>query len=126
MNFSRIVVASFTLLLPLAGVAQSSMQPASLSSGDARRLVMTAHSATQYMQLAKYFHQQELGYRTKAADEKIEWDRRALVNASTYQKFPRPVDSARNLYDYYSQCANSAALKASLYDHLGSGETINQ
>jgi hypothetical protein len=62
-------------------------------------------------------------YRAKAADEKIERDRRAQVNAGRYQKYPRPVDSAQYLYESYVSSADSAALQAQHYDQLAAGQT---
>jgi hypothetical protein len=81
-----------------------------------------AHSVAEYKELAGYFHQQEAEYRAKAADEKVELDRRAQVNAGLYQKYPRPVDSARSLYESYLTSANSDALEAQHYDQLAAGE----
>jgi len=122
MNRRLIVVAAFSLALPFAGIAQSTVQPASLtvpmSSGEARSLIKNAHSAEQYRQLAAYFHQQETKYRAEAASEMIERDRRVQVNRGMAQKYPRPVDSAEHLYESYVTRADSAELQAEHYDQL--------
>jgi hypothetical protein len=125
---SRIlIVAALSLTFPLAGMAQSTTQTASLSTPltaqGALSLMKSAHSNEQYMQLAGYFRQRETDYRAKAAAEKSERDRRAQVNAALYQKYPRPVDSAEYLYESYVSTADDAALKARHYDQLAAGQS---
>jgi hypothetical protein len=127
MKYALTVASTLLFLMaPVAGMGQSTVQTASLNSPltpqEARSLVKSAHSTMEYQQLAGYFHQQESLYRAKAADEKVELDRRAQVNAGLYQKYPRPVDSAQNLYDSYVNSANGAAVQARHYDALATGE----
>jgi hypothetical protein len=127
MNRTLIFVAALSLTFPLAEMAQSTVESASLTSPitahDAHSLMRSAHTSAQYKQLAGYFHQQEAVYRAKAADEKIERDRRAQVTAGLYQKYPRPIDSAQALYDSYVSNADNAALQARHYDQLAAGQT---
>jgi len=122
-----LVVAALSLTFPLAGMAQSTTQTASLSTPiaprEAHSLLLSAHSGAQYQQLAGYFHQQEAKYRAEAAAEKIERDRRAQVNAGLTQKYPRPVDSAQYLYESYLSQADSAALQAQHFDQLAAAQT---
>ena len=121
MNRAVIVIATLALTFPLAGMAQPTPQTAAgmqISVQDAHRLMKTAHTSTDYSQLATYFHQREAEYRAKAGAEKVERDRRAQVNAGLYQKYPRPVDSAQYLYESYLGEANSAAIQAQHYDQL--------
>jgi hypothetical protein len=127
MNRTLIVVTLFSLTSSLAGTAQTTMQTAGvtapMSSHDVQNLIRSAHSVAQYKELAQYFHQREADYRAEAAAAKIERDRRAEVNAGLYQKYPRPVDSAQNLYESYVADANTAALQARRYDQLAAGQT---
>jgi hypothetical protein len=127
MNRTLIVVATLSLIFPLAGMAQSTMQNASVSTPstprELRSLIASAHTSAQYKQLATYFHQRESDDRAKAAAEKIERDRRAQVNAGLYQKYPRPVDSAQYLYEEYLSEADHAELQARHYDQLAAGQT---
>jgi hypothetical protein len=108
-------------------MAQSSAQNASatapLSAQELHSLIKSANSSAEYKQLASYFHQQEMDYRAKAAAEKIELDRRSQVNAALYQKYPRPADSARYLYESYLSDANGAALQAQHYEQLAGGQS---
>jgi hypothetical protein len=127
MNRTRFVVATLSLMLPLAVAAQSNIQTANMSAPmtghEVQSLIRTANSSAQYKQIADYYHQQEAMYRAKAAEEKAERDRRAQVNAALMQKYPRPVDSAQYLYESYSSDANSAAVQAQHYYQLAGVQT---
>jgi hypothetical protein len=127
MNRIVICLSVMALTFPIAAVAQSTTQTASLTAPltarDAQSLMKSASSSGQYKQLASYFRQREATFRAKAADEKTERDRRAQVNAALYQKYPRPVDSAQYLYDSYVSSADSAALQAQHFDQLAAGQT---
>lgn len=125
MNRTILTAVLLSLSLPLAGMAQSTQNAsatAPLSAQELHSLIRSANSSAQYKQLASYFHQQETGYRAKAAAEKVELDRRSQVNAALYQKYPRPVDSARYLYESYLSDANGAALQAQHYEQLAGGQ----
>ena len=126
MNRSLVLIATLSLALPIAGMAQSTTQTASLSMPltprEVHSLMLSAHNSAQYKQIAGYFHQQEARYRAEAAAEKIERDRRAQVNAGLAQKYPRPVDSAQYLYESYVSQADSAALQAQHFDQMAAAQ----
>ena len=109
MTYTRIVITTISLLLPVGLSAQSPPQTATMSSHELHTLIKNAHSSAEYTHLAGYFRRQEAMYRTKAAEERAERDRRAHVNAALMQKYPRPVDSAQSLYERYSADADRAA-----------------
>jgi hypothetical protein len=127
MNRKLIITTALCLAFPLAGMAQSNTQTASLPSQipgqELHNLIKNAHSTEQYQQLAGYYHQQEAKYRAEAVAEKAERDRRAQVNASVYQKYPRPVDSAQYLYESYTASADQAGLQAQHYEQLAAGQS---
>ena len=122
MNRTMIAAAILSLAFPLAGLAQSPVQNASLSAPisahDVHNLIKSANSKAQYQRLATYFHQQEARYRAEAVAEKAERDRRAEINQGMMQKYPRPVDSAQNRYESYVSQADNAALQARHYEQL--------
>ena len=80
MNRSLVLAATLSLAFPFAGMAQSSMQTASLSAPmtprEVHSLMRSAHDSAQYKQIAGYFHQQEAKFRAEAAAEAVERDRR--------------------------------------------------
>ncbi len=122
MNRTMVLITALSLTIPIAGMAQPTTQTANLtaplSGRELHSLILNAHSAAQYQQLAGYFHQMETKYRAEATAEKAERDRRAQINAGLMQKYPRPVDSAQYLYESYVSQADSAALQAQHFDQL--------
>jgi len=123
MNRILIAVATLSLALPLAiqaqPTAQTVSQPTQMSRQELHSLMQSAHSSEQYKQLADYFHQQEAQYRAKAAEEKIEWDRRAQASLGGEDlKRPNPTDSARRLYESYSYDADHNGTLAQHYEQL--------
>lgn len=68
-------------------------------------LAKAAHTPEQFRALAGYYGQMEAKYLERAADEKKEWERRRQITAALAQKYPRPADAARNLYEYFSSKA---------------------
>jgi hypothetical protein len=131
MNRSLVLVATLFLALPFAGMAQTSMQTASLSAPvtprEVHSLMRSAHDSAQYKQIAGYFHQQEAKFRAEAAAEAVERDRRAPDNAALYhyQKYPRPYDTAQSLYESYLSKADSAATQAQHFDQLATAKSHN-
>lgn len=131
MNRSLVLVATLSLALSFAGMAQSSLQTASLSAPmtprEVHSLMRSAHDSAQYKQIAGYFHQQEAKFRAEAAAEAVERDRRAPDNAALYhyQKYPRPFDTAQYLYESYLSKADSAATQAQHFDQLAAAKSQN-
>ena len=84
--------------------------------------MLNAHAPEQYTALASYYGPAEANYLQKAAEEKQEWARRSQNITSVAAKYPRPVDSARNLYEYYMYKASEAGTLAAKYSHLAATE----
>jgi hypothetical protein len=131
MNRSLVLVATLFLALPFAGMAQTSMHTASLSTPmtprEVHSLMRSAHDSAHYKQIAGYFHQQESKFRAEAAAEAVERDRRTPDNAALYhyQKYPRPYDTAQSLYESYLSKADSAATQAQHFDQLAAANSQN-
>jgi hypothetical protein len=100
--------AAEILTFALAGTvsAQSIASPAKSGTqytrAQLKQLVRDAHTTTQYSALAGYYGEQKKLYAQQAAAEKQEWERRSQNIMAVAAKYPRPVDSARNLYEYYA------------------------
>jgi hypothetical protein len=103
-----------------------SAQTASSSSGNnphytreqLKQLIREAHTPSQYAALAAYYDGQRQDFQQKAAEEKVEWERRSQNIVSVAAKYPRPVDSARYLYEYYTQEASEAGSLSAKYGRL--------
>jgi hypothetical protein len=110
-----------------AGIAQdtasSSAAGAHYTLAQLKQLALTAHTQEQYTALANYYGERQNNYLQKAAEEKQEWLRRSQNIISVAAKYPRPVDSARNLYDYYMYKASEAGSIEVKYNRLASADT---
>jgi len=114
---SRVLAIEVVLLAFTAGSFHTPVYAQSAvphySSSQIRRMVRTARTAQQYGTLADYYEVQRRMYVRKAAEEMHLWADRSEMMTPLSEKWPRPVDSARNLYEYYLyKAARSAALCA--------------
>jgi hypothetical protein len=121
---TRKVSAVCVLTFALATLGSAQTTASSAGSGthytkaQLKQLVQNAHTPSQYEMLASYFGQQQKSYLAQAADEKQEWVRRSANIVSTAAKYPRPVDSAHYLYDYYTYMASESGQQAARYAQL--------
>jgi len=83
-----------------------------------KQLARDAHTPAQYSALAVYYGNQQNDYLQKAAEEKQEWIRRSQNAVSIAAKYPRPADSARYLYEYYTTRAAESGQLAAKYSQL--------
>ena len=77
-----------------------------------------AYTPEQYHALALYFDQRKSSFQDQANQEKKEWERRSQNVVGPAAKYPRPVDSARNLYEYYDYEAHQAGVFQAQYERL--------
>lgn len=113
-----------SLVFTSAGNAQGSASSpeagANYSKAQLKEFARTAHQPEQYEALANYYGERKRHYLQEAAEEKKEWDRLGLNVASAFAKYPRPVDSARNLYEYYMYEASKAGTREAQYSQMAS------
>jgi hypothetical protein len=109
-------IAAFTVSAGFAR-AQNSMN-AGMSPAQAEQMLHSARTVEQYQMLAGYFHARQLVFEEKAQAEKAEWDRRSQITAASYQKYPRPADSSRNRYEYFTYEAQQMAQQAAHFESL--------
>jgi hypothetical protein len=83
-----------------------------------KQLAREAHTPEQYGALADYYGQRQKYYLQQATEEKQEWARRSQNIVSIAAKYPRPVDSARYLYEYYAYMASETGALAAKYGQL--------
>lgn len=83
------------------------------STAQVRKLARQAHSVEQYTAVADYYAMRQRIYARKATEAMHLWADRSMMITPLSEKWPRPVDSARNLHDYYAfESSHSAALFA--------------
>jgi hypothetical protein len=92
------------------------------TKAELKQLRDEAHTPEQYRTLAVYYSQRKQSFREQADSEKKEWERRSQNVVGSAAKYPRPVDSAKYLSEYYSYEADQAGALEAQYEHLaGSG-----
>src|SRR5579863_2570665 len=97
----QIVLAVGVILAPLA-VAADPTNPPQVGKSELRRMMHDAHTSSQYRALAVYFRGQQQHFEQQAQAEKAEWIRRSANVSGPAAKYPRPVDSSRNRYEYFT------------------------
>jgi hypothetical protein len=117
-------IAACFLSLAVTTIANAQSATASADSGakytpaQVKQMESTADAPNQYRALAEYYGEQHKSYLQKAAEEKQEWERRSQNVMGVLAKYPRPVDSARNLYEYYMYKASTTGALEARYDKL--------
>jgi hypothetical protein len=81
-------------------------------------MVQEAHTEEQYKELASYFRSRQQAYEQQAQVEKLEWEHRSENVTSVAAKYPRPVDSSRNRYEYFTYEAGQMSQRAEHYESL--------
>ena len=123
-NLRRLCILS--LGLASLGFAQGPASPANKNThytqAQLKQMVRDAQTPEQYRVLAAYYAQRQNTYLQEAADEKQEWLRRSQNSMGIAAKYPRPADSARNLYEYYAYEATKSGQMAVKYSQLSAPE----
>ena len=94
-----------------------------LTNTQLKHLAREARTSQQYETLASYYEQKQLSYQRKAAEEKQEWVRRSQNQMMVEAKYPRPVDSARYLYEYDQASAGEMSALSGKYRQMASQTT---
>jgi hypothetical protein len=81
-------------------------------------MVREARTVQQYTVLANYYQARSRMFKQKAAEAMHLRAERNAVISPVYEKWPRPVDSAHNLYDYYEAMENDSAANVAHFNHL--------
>ena len=117
--FATIGISILALTAGTVRAAQKdSINESEYSGSQIKNLAREAQTVEQYTVVANYYAARQRMYKRKAAEEMHLWAQRSEMTDPLREKWPRPVDSARNLYEYYEyQIAQSAALFAK-YDRL--------
>lgn len=91
---------------------------ASYSKTEIKQMAREAHTAVQYRVLAEYFNAEQIKFEQRAQSEKQEWERRSQTTSSLAAKYPRPVDSSKNRFDYFQYEADRMNQQATRYRTL--------
>jgi hypothetical protein len=124
-NLIALCILSFSFAgMGHAQATNSSAQNATqLTKTQAKQLLQSAHTPDQYRALADYYGKQQKFFQQQAEEEKQEWIRRSQNVTAVAAKYPRPVDSARNLYEYYAYKESEAGQLANKFAHLAAPDS---
>lgn len=102
------------------GYAQTARaeEPPQYTAAQIRDMARAAHTPDQYSELADYYQARRRMFVRQASEEMDLWAQRNAVITPLSEKWPRPVDSARNLYDSYLYQAAKSAARAARYSDL--------
>ncbi|MGA2850891.1 MAG: hypothetical protein ABSE46_17975 [Terracidiphilus sp.] len=119
----RIVVAGIlTFAFVGVGTAQGAVgaggDDSHVSQGQLKRMAREAHTPEQYKALAVSYEVAQKDYLKQAAEAKQEWIRLTPITGSLYAKYPRPADSAKNLYECDVEKASRAGALSQKYAQL--------
>jgi hypothetical protein len=115
----KVVTSLFVLA---AGIAYAEPQLSTqLSHAELQKMVQEARTTQQYQALATYFRSQQQTMRQKAKAEIPDWALRIQITTGIAQKYPRPVDSSRNRYEYFTYEAGKMGRQAAHYESLSAG-----
>jgi len=120
----RSIYACCAVLLMLAAAGQGQTPISSPQNGvqytrsQIKKMLHDAHAPDQYKALGSYFSDQQKVYLAQAADERQEWIQRSQNTMVLAAKYPRPADSARILYEYFTYKASEAGILSEKYDQL--------
>jgi hypothetical protein len=111
-----LIAFSFAMALAMAS-AESTIAP-QYGKAELQRMIRQAHTPQEYQVLAGYFRSRQQKFEQQAQAEKEEWQRRSQNVTGPAAKWPRPVDSSKNRYDYFACQANQMAQQAARYESL--------
>jgi hypothetical protein len=117
MNYKLVTI--FTLVLQTSACtlgAQDAKINKHLSASELKRQAKQAQTVEDLHRLAEGYRREESLFRRDAEQEKAELARRIQQTGGRTMKYPSPVDSARNLYQYDIAEADEMANKAESFD----------
>jgi Tfp pilus assembly protein PilP len=124
MNLKLYVAAA--LLVFAVGCAKAradSADAVKYSNAEVKKMMQDAHTTQQYQALAAYFRSRQQAFEQQAQSEKAEWERRSQNVTGPAAKYPRPVDSSKNRYEYFTYEAQQMSQQAAHYEGLSSTVT---
>jgi hypothetical protein len=124
MNRTLLALSVMSFLFPGMGSAQVPQSPAAgdevppITQARLKTLVQEAHTSGQYKTIAGYYGKLQQQFLKQAEDERQEWLRRSHSVTSISEKYPRPVDSSRYRYEYFSHKASEMGALVARYNEL--------
>jgi hypothetical protein len=109
------IAAAIISMAAYAATAEPSSTP-EYTKSQIMGMMRTARTVDQCRALAGYFRAQEQMFEQKARSEKQEWERRSANVTGLAAKYPRPVDSSKNRYEYFTYKAQEMDRQAARFE----------
>ena len=114
---SAFLIAALAAGLKSAGAATPGDKP-EYTPAQIHKMAREARTVQQFTVLADYYQTRRRIFQRRAAEEMHLWAERNAVITPLSEKWPRPVDSSRNRYEYYEQMADESAALVERYNKL--------
>jgi len=119
MRIKLTIACAVLALASASGAARAAAPPAqSLSHAQLRRMIENAHTTEDYLTLASYFRWRQQEFERQAHDELTFWALRSMNVSLEAAKYPRPADSSRNRYEYFTYEAQKMSRQAAHFESL--------
>jgi hypothetical protein len=119
MNRRRMVITAIAAFTIAIGILRADSPAAkTLKKADLQAMIRNAHTVQQYQALATYFRLRQQAFKQQAHSELQELERRSADVTGPAAKYPRPVDSSRNRYEYFTYEAQQMSQQAAHYESL--------
>lgn len=119
----QIAVALAASVLAVSALNAQTDKSATYSHRDLKKMVQDAHTPEQYATLASYYRFRQQAFEQRAQSEMTEWARRSQCVFALANKYPRPVDSSRNRYEYFAYESRQMSQLADRYQRLAATVT---
>src|SRR5208337_4353695 len=116
---TRLIPLALTMAVVMSAAGQMHAQLSdhrAFTQSEIKQMIADAHTAQQYHDIAAYFRERQQHFEEQAQSEKTEWERRSQNITGPAAKYPRPVDSSRNRYQYFATEAEQMRQQAEHYE----------
>jgi hypothetical protein len=122
---TRIKIACALLAFALtSGIAHAeSANGANYSRAELKKMMREAHTPEQYRVLASYYRMRQQQFANQAHEEIVWFARRNMNVSLAAAKYPTPLDSSRNRYEYFNFEAQHMSRQAAHYESLSANGT---
>jgi hypothetical protein len=122
MRFKLFAASAVLAFLMASGTVWGAAPPAqSLSHADLRKMMQNAHTNEDYLTLASYFRFRQQQFEQQAHDELTFWTQRSMNVSLAAEKYPRPEDSSKYRYEYFTYEAQKMGQQAAHFESLSAG-----
>ena len=120
---SYILAVTLTISSPAQEITNSPNNSIKNLREQVKQMEREAHTREDYSALANSYSALKKAYLQQAEEERQEWVRRSANTTSLSQKYPRPADSAKYLYEYYTMQADAMGKNSERYSRLAGVES---